>query len=266
MLNCPELVNPHYVLYLPDALHAAYRDELSHRGLLEAAIAGSTEKHIHGGPTVEQTLEHFKFRFPNSASRVVCVIVDPHESFASIPIEILESFSSHRIAVLDVACGAGASLFALLSVICAARAHKLVPTLPLTIGVLAADISPTALELYSALSERLAPTLADQGLYLDVSTRTWDAAQADQTSALCDTWFQMHSDANEYFVLVGNLSGVGAQLAESFRRSFEHITERIANVESTMLWIEPAVKKGIIEKLGKILSAAWLKRTRAVPF
>src|SRR5437773_1259714 len=115
-LNCPGLVDSQSILHLPAALHTAYRDELVDRGLLEAAIVGSVEKQIHGGASQEDTLKHFKYRFANSASRVVCILVDPVDVFASLPFDIFQSFSSHRIAVLDAPCGSGAGLLSLLTV------------------------------------------------------------------------------------------------------------------------------------------------------
>lgn len=257
------LVDGSQVLHLPLHLQEAYREELISRGLLTEAEQGSTSTDIHGGISDADTLRHFTHRFANSASRLVCLLVDPGQAFATIPNAVWESFSSHKIAVLDAPCGAGASLLSLLNVIVAAREHQLLPQLPLEVGVIAADISPKALEIYSSLVSKLAPHFAKYGIQLNVSTHIWDAGLVNQTSMLCDELlFRQHSDANEYFVLVSNLSGVGAELEESFRRSFEHVTERISNVISTVLWIEPAITKTFFAAIKRIFSlSTWLNPT-----
>ncbi len=257
-INCRELLDPHPVVHLPNALQTAYRTELARRGLLEAATAGTSEKFIHGGPTPEETLKHFKYRFANSCSRVVCILVDPANSFASLPVEVFQSFSSHKIAVLDVPCGAGASLLSLLSVLATARAHRQLPNLPLTVGVTGADVSQTALDIYSSMANALIPELAKNGIELEVTTQLWDASQINQTSGLCDSWLAAHLDANEYFVLVGNLSGITEPtIVRAFQQSFEHITARISNVASTVLWIEPIVEKSITKRIKDLFSWSW---------
>lgn len=256
-----ELLAHDGTLHLAKALCDVYRDELQARGQLELAVKGSDEKRIHGGATADETLKHFTFRFPTSAARIVSVLVDPLQTFASLPANVFQSFSSHKIAVLDAACGTGASLLALLTTLAVARSSKRLPRLPLTVGVVGADISPTALEIYSGLAVRLGPLLASEGIFLELSTELWDATQADQTSGLCDKWLDRHHDANEYFVLVGNLSGVGDELANSFKRSFHHITERIANIRSTILWVEPIITLRVLEAIASVFNlSAWLQR------
>jgi len=267
-VNCRDLIDPHPRLRLPPALHSAYRAELEDRGLLPAAVVGSMEKNIHGGPTPEETLEHFKYRFTNSAVRVVCVLVDPAHVFASLPAEVFQSFSSHKIAVLDVACGAGASLLSLATVLGVVRSARLLPSLPLELSVYAADISETALAIYSNLVGRIGPILEQQGISLRVTTTVWDAAHPDQTSALCDSWFSDSSDANEHFVLVGNISGVGKGAFDHLERSFLHIGERIANRASTLLWIEPGISSSLsfMQKVVNLVrrKLSWLTRSTGV--
>jgi hypothetical protein len=256
-----ELVEQDGTLHLATILCDAYRNELQARGLLETAAEGSLEKAIHGGQSPEETLKHFTFRFPTSSARIVCVLVDPSGDFGALPANVFQSFSNDRISVLDAPCGAGAGLLALLTTLAVAREKKRVPRLPLTVSVVGADISQTALDIYTGLAARITPLLANEGIYLELSTELWDATQADQTSRLCDRWLDRHFDANEYFVLVGNLSGVGDELAESFKRSFHHITERIANIRSTILWVEPIIKLKLLQVIAGIFSfAPWLKR------
>lgn len=254
-----ELIDENSVISLADLLCEAYRKELQEQGLLDEAAKGSPITQIHGGPSFEETHQHFAHRFANSASRVVCISVDAQNVFAPIPAHLLQSFSSHKITVLDAPCGAGASLLSLLTVLAVARRQRAIPSLPLHVAVIAADISPSALKLYASMVERIRPGLRECGIFLELTTSIWNAERSNETSSLCDTLFRVHHDANEFFVLIGNLSGVGAGLFDKMERSFEHITERIANFPSTILWIEPVLETTLFQKLGRLFSiAGWL--------
>ncbi len=132
-------------LHLPSEFWNLYRQELARRNLLNEAIAGSTDGGIYGGATQAETEKHFTHRFPNSGGRVEVAILDPKKDLANISVELQATFSGGRIKLLDVPCGAGAGTLALLSTLHVLRQNKALPTLPLDVEIIAADISTHAL-------------------------------------------------------------------------------------------------------------------------
>src|SRR4051794_35060141 len=90
-------------IYLAPVLQSAYVACLTNRGLLElASIPQKKKKDIYGGESLQDTNDHYALRYGASAARVENVLLDTQDRFGNIPADILESFSSHGICLLDV--------------------------------------------------------------------------------------------------------------------------------------------------------------------
>ena len=250
-------------IMIPQVLAQAYRTELIRLELLEQAIAGTTKTSIHGGLTREETTEHFAYRFGNSVTRIEYVILDPNRKLNPIPLDVAVTFSSHHVAFLDIPCGTGAGAASILCSLHALRSAGLVPKLPLTVGITAADLSEPALEIYDSMMKRLTGPLAEAGILIEWRTHRWDASLPHEMSQLCDAWFNQLPEAAEHFVLVSSMSGVGRTQFGEFERSFQHLVERLSNRMSTILWIEPESQstRRFLKKVGDFFKKAisWLK-------
>lgn len=225
-------------LHLPQVLWETYTAVLQNNGVLDECTRGTENKNIHGGANAAESLEHFIHRFPNSASRLCYIVKDPAGDLSEASRSVITSFPSHEIFVLDLVGGTGAGTIGILAAICHQRIEGELPKLPLTVNIYAADISDAALQIYSEMIDNIrAPCLAI-GIKLNYCMQVWDATDVAQTSQLCDNWLAQ-AGAAEVFVLVSNISGAGNSLLEEFKRSFQHVTERVANRAFTLLWIEP---------------------------
>lgn len=230
---------------LEDSLWEVYRTELESLGLLSECIAGSTKRNIYGGISKEDTYEHFSQRFPNSCSRISYLLKDPKKDFELIVDDVLSYCSSHTITILDFACGAGACVLGMLAHIHKLRVDKEYPTLPLDIILLAADISEYALDIYRSILSEFSDRLLQVGVSICFHAIQWDAAQPNSTSILCDLWFEKSKDATDFLVLANTLSGVGLEKINEFKRSIEHISERLGNKSALVLWVEHEGNSGI---------------------
>ena len=242
-------------LMLPEALVNAYRDELSELGLLADATVGTKIKEIHGGIGVDETLEHFTYRYGVSAGRLEYVTLAPGACMSQISNAILSTFSDGHVALLDIPCGTGSSVGALLMTLVRLRELKLLPSSPLTISIAGGDCSERALEIYDSMLVRLRPLLDSHAIVVNSHLEKWDATRNDQTAKLVDEWFALANGAEEYFVCVSNFSGalIGAGLLDDFKPCLEQILGRLYDKTSTLLWVEPsrtsAVKLKLIPKL-----------------
>lgn len=243
-------------LTLPAAAIRCYKGELSALGLLNAAQVGTDKKAIHGGPTHQQTIEHFTYRFVVSAGRPEFVAISPYSELEAISDALIGSFSDDHIALLDIPCGSGALTVALLTTIAALRAARSIPRLPLTVTVLGGDISQHALDLFSSLLDGLRSPLKRQGILINYETAVWDASRGDSTAHLLDHWFQLGADAKEHVVCISNFSGVLTESAsfEAFSPNLEQILGRLHDKRSTLLWIEPISRKVRAKFLPRLLS------------
>lgn len=245
-------------LFLPALLASAYVSELDDRGLLVSAKQGTSDKEIHGGLDDAATLKHFSFRFGVSVGRVEFVAIAPDEKFSEVSDALMSTFSEGHVALLDIPCGTGASLEAIISTLLALRKAKVVPTLPLTISVVAGDASPKALEIYDSMISRLQPELQLQAINVSLVLEMWDATRSDHTARLIDRWFALSEGAEEYVVCISNFNGalIGAGILNDFTPCFEQILGRLYNKKSTVLWVEPATasaKEKLFPKLAEFL-------------
>lgn len=226
------------VLSLPPSLVSAYQTQLEDLGRYNDAC-GPSPSGIVGGYDDKACHDHFTHRFAASAVRTEFLTLDPKQSFAPISDDLRITFSDGYVSVLDIPCGAGAGILGFLGLLSHLREHDAALRLPLAVSVTAGDFAPAARHLYDAMLHRVAPFLALQGIRLTWNVYEWDATQEPLTAQIVDHWFQAMSAPEEYFVLIAAFSAGGASTFESFSRSFSHITSRLYNRTSTVLWIEP---------------------------
>ncbi|AGA28719.1 hypothetical protein Sinac_4537 [Singulisphaera acidiphila DSM 18658] len=219
-------------------LQAAYEQELTARNLIDLAKSNA-KKHVFGGASLEDTNAHFALRFFASVVRVQNVILDTKSAFGKIPSDLLETFSSHKISMLDIPCGTGAGALGVLSVVHELRLAGILPTLPIHVKILAADVSPHAIEIYRDQLEHVRTALKTTAIALELTTREWDAADLLSTHDLCEEWLRTVDEVNESLVLVTNFSGAGNLMFDKFKESWRHISVRTASKNATMLWVEP---------------------------
>jgi hypothetical protein len=219
----------------PPALLLAYRDELTKRSLLEYARQGSSEKDIHGGEGVNETETHFAYRFLNSASRPQHLLLG--EQFADIQKLIHSTFMSGHVAILDLACGAGAGTISLLSVLAAMRRANALPSLPLNVDVVGVDFSQAGLDIFDSMTTRLGREFDAAAISVSTTTSHWDARRSELTSAVCDRLLAI--DANEFVVIVNNFSGHGTQIEKELDVAWQHISDRLASSPkvTTATWV-----------------------------
>jgi hypothetical protein len=239
--SIPEELWLNSTLKLPESLVNTYRLELSGLGLMEKAIKGTDKKDIHGGVSDADTLEHFSFRFAVSAGRTEFATISPDDCLAEVSDALVSAFSEGHVALLDIPCGSGSCLGSILTTVLTLRYKKVLPTLPLTISVMAGDTSPKALEIYKSMIARLEPLLDKQAIVVNLLVEQWDATRSDETARLVDHWFAMAAGAEEYVVCISNFNGalIGAGLLDAFTPCLEQILGRLYDKKSTMLWIEP---------------------------
>jgi SAM-dependent methyltransferase len=189
------------VIHLPESLNVAYEAILKRHGLMDKARQSWDAKAVYGGKSRENAEEHFAARFLNSVSRVQCVLIDPTRSFDDIPRDLLTTLSSHRISLLDIPCGAGAATLATLETLKELRKSGVLPTTPLSVNVIGADISTAALDFFHDQLTSLKPGLSSLGITVSPCLQEWDATDVQQTNDLLDIFLSDPEAHNEHLVL-----------------------------------------------------------------
>jgi hypothetical protein len=247
-------------LRLVPALVLAYEQQLKATGLF-AQVTQKPPQGIAlvGGAGLQDTQNHFAYSFSTSAIRGEYVLLDVNDLLEQAPADLLTALSANRVAYLDLAAGAGGGSLGLLTTLAVLRNNNLVPTTPLDLHILAADISKAALDIYLALFGVLQPFLVSSGMNVSLTVEEWDAKQSNNTAALLDKWFAANANAEEYIAIISAISGGGVSLAKSIERSIQHISDRLANYPSTFFFLEPKMKgtKDFLDKLLGGLHLGW---------
>lgn len=255
MDNLPGTIWSECTVFLPDSLALSYQRLLEQRGLYDSAVDGNRMgRGPIGGESTDATYDHFTQRFAVSATRLEYITSDPKETFHAAAHDLHISFGAGSITVLDVPCGAGASIFGFLCTLAELRNHGILPRLPLNVSIAAGDCSTAALELYKDLVELIRPELLRQGILITYKMYEWRAEEPNTSAAIVDEWFAMSQAAREYYVFICNFSGETRLHFHDFERSFEHIAERLHSKKSTMLWVEPGSMKNAQRFFSKLFA------------
>lgn len=257
--DIPEELWAQEMLFMPICLSGSYTELLQGYGKMDAAVSLEDVAGPIGGEGREATLEHFARRYGVSSCRIESLVLDPRIAFGNISDDLVTSLSSGRIAILDAPCGSGAVGASLLSSIAVLRKNSVLPKLPLDIDITGGDCSETAREIYTKMIAKLEPALNIVGIEINLKTVPWDARNADTTASLVDTWFGNNIGYSEYLAIIANFSGEAGKSFEDFRRSFQHIHDRLYNKKCTVVWVEPEMP-GAQTFLQKIQQALWRKK------
>jgi hypothetical protein len=243
------------LLSIPNSVLDFYKQQKDRYRNQEPAFS-STNGAV-GGATMEETVRHFIDRFENSSGRMTYVMFDPLSAFNNICDLLHETLSAGKVAILDAPCGSGAATTTIVAILTELRARKILPTFPLTLSVIGADISDSALELFerSVLSQR--DLAQKQGIELDCRTSRWDARDPASTTELVAKWLkECGGDGVEYIVLIPNFSGAAhdKDFFNDFQFSFTSMCTLLHAKKYTVIWIEQCSNKAM-DKLFKHLKS-----------
>lgn len=250
-------------LHVPPLLLDAYRKVLTARGWAPTGRGGAV-----GGETVEEARDHFCSVFPASVCRHVAFVRDPLKRCLPIPEELALAFSTGRLRVLDLVCGAGSASLGLLATVATLRESGALPCLPLSVAVRGADISTTSLQIFEQLVTETEPLLRSVGIEVTCEYSVWDATQPLATRDLVEEFFSSRVD-HDALVVVSLISGTAGSETRyaNFKTSFEHI--KLCTVgKGTLLWAEPGLtnKKGtwLLNKIRSYISSLGVPKAHSV--
>jgi SAM-dependent methyltransferase len=236
----PQTLHADGLFHVPVDLANTYEQRLTALGLIEHARhppSDGSDGPI-GGQSAEETHTHFCHRFLASSLRFERILADVDATFGDVNSHLLQTFSEGTIRVLDIACGTGGSILGLLATLVELRKCRSLPTLPLTLEICGADISPIALQTYEDMLRDIKPALEGQGISIAVVTTVIDLMKFTDIVAFCNKWFDPPG-RGEKFVLVGAVNGFLKSNYDSAAPSVRHIVERLSVEAGTLLWAEP---------------------------
>lgn len=226
---------------LPPLLVTAWRDLLETRGLLARATE-PTPENLVGGVTEKASKDHLVWRFTGSSARVSMLMLDPKGKLDNISDAFHQTFSGNRVFIADIPAGAGAAILTVLTTLAELRKQECIPRNPLTVAILAGELSDFSRDYAKSMLEKVKKDLADQAINIEFHLRPWDALNKFSTSNLVRDMTVHSQDASARMVVLANFSGFlnsstnWKKAQPQFEEIFRHSTDEIF---STAIWIEP---------------------------
>lgn len=223
----------------------AYLRRLGSLGLMDVATDQSQAQGAPGGVDDDSTDKHLALRFTNSIGRNLCAALDPHSSLHDVSNSILSPMMGDKLLIVDAPCGAGAGGLALLDCIRELRTQGVFASLPLSVHVVAGDISSRAREHYRELFSEMLGGLKSAQIYAELSDFEWDVADVASTALFVDGVVGEAARQRRVLVIASNFSHAMADedLADSFKQFLSQIAGRLAPWPTNICWIEPTSNK-----------------------
>ncbi|MGD0354865.1 MAG: hypothetical protein ABSB31_05415 [Dehalococcoidia bacterium] len=237
--DIPDELWANNTVLMPANLASSYESLLREYGVYDKAVDTNNVQGIVGGASRTDTLEHFARRYGVSSCRIESLVLDPQAAFSATSDLLLNILSDGRVAILDLACGAGSVGASLLTTVCTLRRQNVLPKVPTSINILGTDCSNTALEIYSKMMSRLKTDMGSVGIEAQVATLEWFAEESSRTSDVFDLWFQSNPNPDDYVVFVADFSGILMPNFEKYASTVQHVFDRPNKKRCTIVWVEP---------------------------
>ena len=256
------------MIHLPPMLISSWTGLLKKHGLLDKARQPAPKKLI-GGLTEKESKDHLTWRFTGSSARVSMLMLDPKGKLDDISDAFYQTFSGNRVFIADIPAGAGASILTVLTTLAELRKQERIPRNPLTVVILAGEISEFSRGYANSMLQSVQKDLADQAITIEPHIVPWNALDAFSTTNLVRKMTLHSQNAAARMVILANFSGFlnsssnWKKAKPQFEEIFRHSTDEIF---STAIWIEPGKNDVTSESgfLGKVTK--WFKDNFQVVF
>lgn len=240
-------------LYIAPIAASSWLSLLEAKSLLELAKE-KAPKGFEGGISEEETNKHLAWRYNGSCGRVGLSILDPKNKLPEVSDAYAKTFSGNKVFLADLPSGSGAAVITILSTLAELRARSCLPRVPLTVVIVAGEISETARNYFKEQLEHIRSELEEQAIYIEYDVVPWDVCNPLSTTDVIKRMTIKSHDCDSRLLVVSNFSGylessgkwkeATPQLDEIFRHSRDDV--------STAIWIEPQ-EKNVPSFFGKLV-------------
>ena len=217
-------------LSMTPELAGVYQDRLNLLGLLNLATDQSQAHGAPGGIEEDATDTHLALRFTNSVGRNLCAALDPHSNLHDISNNIISPLIGDKVLLVDAPCGSGAAGLAIFDCLRELRTKNVLASLPLSVHIVAGDISAKAREHYRRLFDELSDRLKVVQIYAELSDFEWDVSDVAANALLVDRMVEMAAVQKRVLVVASNFSHamIDEDLADSFKQFLSQVVGRLA--------------------------------------
>lgn len=242
-------------LLLPVSLVDAYSDVITASGLYAKTQENRPDPSPVGGPTQEQSDEHFAHSFDGSAARVQLVQLNPRGEMPTAAASLGRLLSGGDLCLVDLPSGAGAGALTLLTVLAHLRLTNILPRQPLNVRLMWGEISDPARAYSLEMLQRIDLQLRAQGIQVTVDAFHWDVLSDLSNQNLLEKIAQTRLHFPQTLLFVSSFSGFlhrAGKLKEA-ETNLHAIFKFCSGDLNAMVWIEPATNGVISEFVQSIV-------------
>ncbi|MDH5217996.1 MAG: hypothetical protein OEX19_09890 [Gammaproteobacteria bacterium] len=227
-------------LLLPPIAVSSWISLLETNSLYELAES-KAPKGFEGGVSEEDTNKHLAWRYNGSCGRILLSMLDPHNKLPSVSDAYAKIFSGNKVFLADLPSGSGAAVITILTTLAELRCKSCLPRIPLTVVVVAGEISESARKYVVSQIDSIRVNLEEQAIWVEYDVVDWDVCDPINSTDLIRKMTIKSNDCDSRMLVVSNFSGLlesngkwkdaKPQLDEIFRHSRDD--------NSTAIWIEP---------------------------
>jgi hypothetical protein len=228
------------VMNLPEMLVSQWRTLLEKNNLLETAKK-EAPKGFTGGMSEKDTNDHLAWRYNGSCGRVILSILDPMCQLGTIPDIYIRFFAGNKVFLADLPSGSGAAVVSVLTTLAELRKQYIIPRLPLSVTIVAGEISETARDYLRQQLDNLEPILAEQAIKISYEVVEWDVKDANSTTDISKKIILNSQHCDSKLLLLSNFSGF-LETEKNWKKSepqFGELFRHFKDKSSVAIWIEP---------------------------
>lgn len=231
-------------IILPASLRYSWIERITKIGLLEKAKEPVPEG-IAGGISKEDTDKHLAWKFSGSAARTQLSFLDPYEKLGNISDAYMKIFSGETVLIADLPSGSGAAIATLLSTVEQLRREEVIPRIPLTVKIVAGEISDFAREHAADIINNMRKELEKQAIYIEAEYLKWNALSKISTADITRKLIIQSQQCCARLILMANFSDF-LQKNKKWNeacKNFEDLFVHARDNESYVIWIEPSTNE-----------------------
>lgn len=226
-------------LCLPPITVSAWFSLLKNNSLFDMAKTKAPEGFV-GGMSEEDTNKHLAWRYNGSCGRIVLSLLDPDNSLPKVSDAYAKIFSGNKVFLADLPSGSGAAAVSILCTLAELRKKSCLPRMPLTVVIVAGEISETARKYVTDQFSEIEDQLIEQAIWIDYEVVHWDVCDALSNTDLIKKLTLKSDGCDQRLLVVSNFSGLLESEGKwkEARPQFDELFRYSRDERSTAIWIE----------------------------
>ncbi len=196
---------------------------------------------FEGGESKDDTNKHLAWRYNGSCGRIILSLLDPEEQLEKVSDAYASIFAGSKVFLADLPSGSGAAIVSILTTLSELRSQGVIPRMPLSIVIVAGELSETARGYLKEQLDSLTPLLEEQAIWIEYKILAWDVLDKISTADLIKELILQSQNCHSKLLLLSNFTGFleGKGKWKQAKPQFDNLFIYSRDKLSASIWIEP---------------------------